>query len=158
MTLLRRFFLFMILCVILTSCDKEEPSYMLDFNAISQTEYNSSDVFEDDQVEINDTWRALRIDIGGVVGTTPLFPDFEFLLIKPNGIFGIVRNDSLITTGEIVNVENQDDLFQIRFEPEVNPEELGIQMLMFNQITVRIDDGTMRLIHSTSATVLTKEF
>ncbi len=163
MHLLKACTLLVFTTLLIFSCNKDDDesveTYQIAFDAISETEYNASDIFEGDQVEIYDTWKALSIDQGGIVGTTSLPADFDFLLVKPNGVFGIVRNDSLITTGEIVNIENTDNVFRIKFESEVESERLDVQILGINQITVQIDeDGTMRLMYSTSATVLTNKY
>lgn len=66
------------------------------FNKLDPKLYFRDDPFSD-HAQIYGSWKFVE-SYGGFMGTGyPL--DFDALLLKPNGLFGIQRNDSLITYG-----------------------------------------------------------
>ena len=88
---------FIILLLLLSSCSKEDrvTSY-LDSFAIDK--YFDKEVFSESYLGFYGLWKALGA-WGGWGGYSE--PDFIFLEIKPFGIYGFIRNDSLIEYGKI---------------------------------------------------------
>jgi hypothetical protein len=68
-------------------------------DAIPETKYYSSDIIPEQQSNIYGVWKVVRTS-GGFVGSG-YTKDFDYLILKRNGIFGIVRNDSLLTSGKL---------------------------------------------------------
>ena len=85
----------------LSSCDKDDDtkSLMSLLDGIESDRYTSQDSLGDAYPKLYGEWKFDRSSggfHGGGYGT-----DFNYLLLKPNAIFGIVRNDSLKTWGFI---------------------------------------------------------
>lgn len=91
-----------------TNCQKDDiwKDYSTLLDSISSQKYYPSEILNGNYVAVNGTWKVIGTS-GGFAGSG-YTPDFNYLIIKPNGIFGIIRNDSLITMGKIV-VKNQTD-------------------------------------------------
>jgi len=68
-------------------------------DAIPETKYYSSDIIPEQQSNIYGVWKVVRTS-GGFAGSG-YTKDFDYLILKKNGIFGIVRNDSLLTSGKL---------------------------------------------------------
>jgi hypothetical protein len=84
--------------VFAASCKTENISLKL-LDEISQTKYYSSDIILEKFQPIYGVWKVTGTS-GGFAGTG--YPkDFDYLILKRNGIFGIVRNDSLINFGKL---------------------------------------------------------
>ena len=65
----------------------------------SRRNKSRTDPFAGKYSGINGIWEVVGTAGGIHGGGYP--PDFELLLVKPNAIFGIVRNDSLLASGKI---------------------------------------------------------
>ena len=76
----------------------ETPDYQLEFDAIPSQQYYETDTLES-ILEMYGKWQLVETS-GGISGEGYAH-DFDFLLMKPNRIFGIARNDSLIETGNV---------------------------------------------------------
>jgi len=101
-----------ILCLglLYSSCKKDQP---LSEELLEQIDFISSDTYHETDIteafgygsDLNGVWEA-RFTSGGFAGSGyPL--NLDFLLIKPNGIFGIVHDDVLEVYGKI-EAENCD--------------------------------------------------
>ena len=88
----------LILSLLLTGC-KTEELYLKKLDIIPANKYYSTDILPDSAKNIYGTWKVTSIS-GGFIGTG-YKKDFDYLLLKPNAIFGIVRNDSLIGYGSL---------------------------------------------------------
>ena len=89
-------------CLVFAACDKDNepnPDYLELIADIPSDTYSQADVFQNVAPEIYGAWEVIGSS-GGLAGTG-YEQDFDVLLIKPNDIFGVVRNDSLLTTGQI---------------------------------------------------------
>ena len=89
---------YVILFLSLTGC-KTEELYLKKLDVIPADKYYSTDILPDSAKIIYGTWKALQTS-GGIAGTS-YKPDFDYLLLKPNAVFGIVRKDSLIAYGKL---------------------------------------------------------
>lgn len=68
-------------------------------DSVPETKYFNTDPFAGKHSGINGIWEVVGTAGGIHGGGYP--PDFDLLLVKPNAIFGIVRNDSLLASGKI---------------------------------------------------------
>jgi len=96
-------------------------------DAIPETKYYSSDIIPEQQSNIYGVWKVVRTS-GGFVGSG-YTKDFDYLILKRNGIFGIVRNDSLLTSGKLTLLP---DL-------TMSPVNKGIHCKFESEKTVRIE-------------------
>jgi len=102
-----RYLIFSILSItiLFTGCTKDTTNpnsvgdYRAQFDAIPIDRYYDNDILSENNLEISGTWK-FESSSGGFHGGG-YTPDFDLLLLKPNAIFGIVRNDSLLATGKI---------------------------------------------------------
>lgn len=87
------------------SCKKESnKSDYSSFDDIPFDKYYSTEILNSSHTSKYGSWIVYSTS-GGFSGQG-YTSDFDKLLLKPNGIFGIIRNDSLITYGKIV-IKNQ---------------------------------------------------
>ena len=101
------------------SC-KTEMISLKPLDEILTTTYYSADIVPDDCQDIYGVWKVTGTS-GGFTGMG-YKKDFDFLLLKKNGIFGILRNDTLIGYGKLsllpeTSMNLQKDLF-CRFDFE----------------------------------------
>ncbi|MBK9335109.1 MAG: hypothetical protein IPM98_00420 [Lewinellaceae bacterium] len=130
-TTLRFTALLALFLVALGSCKKNEQTEIgpaLDeFNAIPTNQYHASDVLQGQPFDIYGHWRVVGTSggiHGGGYGT-----DFDYLLIKPNAMFGIVRNGELVTTGKIEVVNDPQFDMLVHFISDKPYEEVNIQLV-----------------------------
>ena len=115
----RKAFLLFALALAIFSCCKEDPAlaYLKMLDHIPANTYNEQDVIANSGFpQMNGVWEVIGSS-GGFTGAG-YGADFDYLLIKPNAIFGIVRNDSLITTGQIEVLDDPNVDLVVRFVPE----------------------------------------
>lgn len=90
--------IFLLITLFFVGC-KTEAIALKALDAIPETKYYSSDIIPEQQSNIYGVWKVVRTS-GGFVGSG-YAKDFDYLILKKNGIFGIVRNDSLLTSGKL---------------------------------------------------------
>jgi len=90
-------------CIILGSCATQEIS-LKKLDVIPATKYYSDDIFFDSNQSIYGVWKLISTS-GGFSGSG-FEKDFDYLLLKPNAIFGVVRNDSLLGYGKLTLLPN----------------------------------------------------
>jgi hypothetical protein len=83
---------------LLNSC-KTEDLILKKLDGIQSTKYYQTDVIPPAYQSIYGIWRFSKTSGGFINGV--IKPDFDYLLLKPNAIFGIIRNDSLIAYGKL---------------------------------------------------------
>ena len=88
--------LFITLCFV--GCKTEEIALKA-LDAIPETKYYPTDIIPEQLSGIYGVWKVVRTS-GGFTGSG-YTKDFDYLILKKNGIFGIVRNDSLLTSGKL---------------------------------------------------------
>lgn len=100
------------------SCSKKKKDEITTpktaFEAIPVNQYYSSDPIPDSLKSIYGKWKFLDY-FGSIAGTSEK-GDFDFLLLKNNGIYGITRNDSLISNGKL-DIRNSNGVVAIDFIP-----------------------------------------
>ena len=119
--------LFEILLVILLmiSCKTEEIS-LKTLDGIQETKYYSTDIIPEQHNTLYGGWKVAGTS-GGIAGVG-YKKDFDYLIFKKNGIFGIVRNDSLLAYGKLTllpvldNVIHNAVFCRFDFENPVNIE------------------------------------
>ena len=88
-------------------CDKNlNVNYESLLDSTSANKYYSSEIINPNYMGLYGTWKVTGTS-GGFAGQG-YTPTYSHLVIKPYGIYGIVRNDSLIYTGKI-SIKNQTD-------------------------------------------------
>jgi hypothetical protein len=135
---------FVILLLILTFCTKEDQvtSFLESFPA---DKYFNEEVFSNDYLGFYGMWKDLG-SWGGWSGYSK--PRFDFMEIKPFGIYGIIRNDSLLEYGKIypnISIVNQFSAIAIKLDPEYTSKNINIGTNMYIEIikkdTLGISDG-----------------
>lgn len=146
-TTLRSIVLLTLLLAALWSCKKTEQNEIgpaLDeFNALPANKYHSTDILQGKPFDLYGNWRVIGSSggiHGGGYGT-----DFDYLLIKPNAMFGIVRNGELVTTGKIEVVNNPDFDLLIRLVSDKPAGEVNAQIISDNLTFVGMRSDTMSL-------------
>jgi hypothetical protein len=81
-----------------TGC-KTEDSSLNTLDGIQPTLFYTTDIIPNQYTGIYGTWEVTSTS-GGLNGTG-FKKDFDYLILKRNAIFGIIRNDSLITYGKL---------------------------------------------------------
>lgn len=132
--------LWVFLIVSIASCVKDhiKTDYTALLNNIPEQKYYTSDTLTQEQQFIYGTWKIIGTS-GGFAGSG-FTPGFEYLVTKPNGIYGLVANDSLLLYGKILLVKYPNapaQSFSIRFIPDPNTSS--------NQIGNFVPEGTLTL-------------
>jgi hypothetical protein len=121
-------------------CDKNlTVNYESLLDSISASKYYSSEIINPKYLGLYGTWKVSGTS-GGFAGQG-YTPNFSHLVIKPYGIFGIVRNDSIISNGKIV-IKNQKDT-------ELYVEFISVSSngnTFFNEKYIQLHNDTLDLI------------
>jgi len=135
----------MLLVVVVINCKKENMAtdYSKLMDSISAQKYYSSEILDQNHVTINGIWKVIGTS-GGFSGHG-YTPNFNYLIIKPNGIFGVVRNDSLVSSGKII-IKNQTDkeLYVDLFAD--SDLENGVQIVVDSDKYLQLHNDTLELI------------
>ncbi len=86
-----------IIILLLTSCTKEEVKSKY-LNSFSRNKYFDHEVLTGDSQNLYGIWKAYSV-FGGWSGYSK--PDFDYMEIKPYGIYGLIRNDTVFEYGKI---------------------------------------------------------
>ena len=108
----------LVLLLILSSCSKEDEGVTSYLESFPTEKYFDEDVFSSSYQDFYGLWKALG-SWGGWNGYYE--PDFDFLEIKPFGIYGFVRNDTLFEYGKITpNTDIMDNYIglPVKLDPE----------------------------------------
>ena len=110
----------LVLIIGLLGCEKESDKvvYFLD-DLVINTYYNS-EIFNDSYIDFYDKWTLFGVSGGLHGGGHDL--TFDFLEIKRYGIYGFIRNDSILEFGRIKIDEQTSETLLITFEPDDNSE------------------------------------
>lgn len=123
--------------------DQIEPASQAQFSSIPENQYYEKDIFLGNATMLYGKWK--------VIGTSGGFhgggyqPDFDYLLIKPNAIFGIVRDEELITYGKIKVLTDPDYELLIQFQSEVPANEINVEIIADSQKFVQFKGDTLHL-------------
>ena len=151
--------LFTVFSIVLffSSCKKDNPTpviandYLAQFEAIPTDKYYDTDIISEAGLEISGSWK-FESSSGGFHGGG-YTPDFDLLLLKPNAIFGIVRNDSLLVTGKIeispgsvqrtaftFKSDSTDMSTNLLFDPYKFPSVLNDTLTLWSECCDRFDE------------------
>ncbi len=99
---------------------KTEELTLKALDTIPATKYYPSDIIPEQPSDIYGVWKVVGTS-GGFAGRG-YTKDFDYLILKKNGIFGIARNDSLLTSGKLTLLPGLDMYIQngiyCKFESE----------------------------------------
>jgi hypothetical protein len=132
-----------ILLLILTFCTKEDQvtTYLESFPT---DKYFNEEIFSNDYLGFYGMWKDLG-SWGGWSGYSK--PRFDFLEIKPFGIYAIVRNDTILEYGKIypnIGLANHFAAIAIKLDPEYIKASRNIGANMYIELkkdTLAINDG-----------------
>lgn len=107
--------------VSITSCKKitDKASLKLKIDTIKGDTYYKSEIFNHKYQSLYGNWSLINVS-GGFAGGGHE-KNFDFLEIKPFGIYGFVRNDSLVEYGKVVITEQTDSSLLINLVSDSNP-------------------------------------
>jgi len=123
------------------SCNNKHPEPVSDWDAISPKTYYESDHFED--IPIYGKWKVISTS-GGKTGTG-YEQDFDYLVMKPNGIFGLLKNDVLMLSGKMA-LETGDPTRPLPFISFSSEKEMNIELLSDSLKFVEFVSDTLNLI------------
>jgi hypothetical protein len=110
-------YLFVFSILLISSCSKDEDKTTY-LNSLSSDKYFEEEVLTSGSDELYGLWKASSIY--GWSGYSE--PDFDYLEIKPFGIYGLIRNDSLFEYGKIsqhtFSTYQYPEGYQIKLEPD----------------------------------------
>ncbi len=112
-------------------------------DTISAQKYYPNEVLSEKYLKLYGIWKVTGTS-GGFTGMG-YKADFDYLLMKPCGIFGIIRNDSLVATGKILIIDQSDKNLRIDFVSEKDHGKLRIEMLQDSEKNVEIDGDSLSL-------------
>lgn len=127
----------LLFCV--TACKKGKNDTYQSFDEIPTDTYYASDVFTAAHANVNGHWVVYNTS-GGFSGAG--YPaDFQKLLIKPNGIFGILNNNSLVAYGKIVVQSQTAQALLVEFVPQTPVNNIQLLADREKYVTVRNQDS-----------------
>jgi hypothetical protein len=108
----------LILTSLFTACNEEPIEIPKVLDEVPTTTYFDAEIFAEQDLKIYGTWKLF--DISGGIHGSGYEPNFDYLVIKRIGIYGFVRNDSLLEFGKIVPAQwNTFDLrLKVYFEKD----------------------------------------
>ncbi|MBN1819718.1 MAG: hypothetical protein JW833_03335 [Prolixibacteraceae bacterium] len=95
-------FIIFILAGLFTACNEETIEIPQEFNALYPNKYFDSEIFSGHDSIIYGRWKIF--DISGGFHGSGYEINFDYLVIKKIGIYGYIRNDSLLEYGKMVAV------------------------------------------------------
>ena len=103
----------------LFSCSKEPSSTSL-LDTIPIFKYYNNEIFSADNMKLYGKWQFSYIyaDAGIIAGPGKIDPNYDFLEIKRYGIYGKIKNNSVIESGKIVITKQGSNQLLLSFEPE----------------------------------------
>lgn len=118
-----------ILATIFFACKKDNTGGQLIklLDTVPARQYYYDDIFKNISPEIYGTWKVIGTSGGFAGNGYP--PDFDYLLVKPNAVFGIVRNNSLLTTGKLEIVERPPYDLLVHFVSDTPPNEVNVEII-----------------------------
>ena len=100
------------------SCEKESDLFDYKIDGFDESKYYDSEIFNESNLGMYNNWAL--IDVSGGIHGGGHEPNFDYLRIKKYGIYGFIRNDSLLEFGRIFIHEQTSETLLITFEPDEN--------------------------------------
>jgi hypothetical protein len=133
-------------CLTSTSCNKEKTSN--DFSQIMSNippqKYFSTEVLNEKYQDMYGIWKVIGTS-GGFAGMG-YDEDFEYLVLKPNGIFGILRNDSLISYGKLSVTSQTETTLVVEFIPDTEPGLVLVEITADREKYIEMEKNELDLI------------
>ena len=104
------------------SCEQDNSKRASALSDMDKTSYYASEIFVERHQSIYGKWKLYAVS-GGFTGNGHDL-NFDFLEVKPYGIYGFIRNDSLLEYGKIIP-KNQDlkiNMLDVEFIKDEYPE------------------------------------
>ena len=105
-----------ILSVVFFSCEKEPDKIELRIDEIPADKYYESEIFDGIYLELYGKWKLYGVSGGFHGGGHEI--NFDFLEVQQFGIYGFIRNDSILEFGKIKIHEQTNEELLITFEPD----------------------------------------
>ena len=104
------------------SCEEEFPELPSVLENLEPTAYFDAEVFSDHDLKIYGTWKIFEIS-GGLHGNGYAI-DFDYLIMKKFGIYGFLREDSLLEFGKVSPASElfMDPRLFVNFEKDENSD------------------------------------
>jgi hypothetical protein len=112
---------YLIILFLLFSCKKESvKTSALQIDTISNTKYYQTEIFSTSNLKLYGQWHFLYIfdDAGIIQGPGKINPTYDYLVIKKYGIYGLIKDNKLIQTGEIEIIKQDNSQFEIKLKPD----------------------------------------
>lgn len=100
----------------LSGCEKTDDKIKFYLEDIPFDKYYISEIVYDQFMDIYGNWRLDSIT-GGFSGTGYV-PNFDFLELKETGIYGFIRDDTILEFGKIQITEQTTERLKITFIPD----------------------------------------
>jgi hypothetical protein len=97
-------------------------SPLSEFEQISIDKYYSTDLLSPNNSEVYGIWKILEVELISITGHIKVIPNCEFLLLKPNTIFGVITDDELVETGKLKVISSDEQNLVFEFQSEVKGE------------------------------------
>ncbi|KPK87795.1 MAG: hypothetical protein AMS27_01305 [Bacteroides sp. SM23_62_1] len=111
-----------IVCHLLSGCEKGDDKIKFFLDDFTIDKYYTDEILDDQYLDFYGKWELNSIS-GGFFGIG-YQPNFNFLEIKEFGIYGFIRNDTLLEYGKI-EIDEQNNIFlKIRFLPDNTVENI----------------------------------
>ena len=104
----------------LISCEKDPVQIDFVLEGFETETYYESEIFDETYCSLYGKWRLYEVS-GGIHGGGHT-PNFDYLEIKKFGIYGFIRNDSILEYGRIIVDEQTKETLLIHFEPDANSD------------------------------------
>ena len=104
----------------LLGCEKQTDKVDNFLDGLKENKYYDSEIFNEPYLDIYGKWKLYGVSGGLHGGGHEL--TFDFLEIKRYGIYGFIRNDSIIEFGKIKIDEQTTETLLITFEYDENSE------------------------------------
>jgi hypothetical protein len=114
-----KIFLFIGLVWLAVAGCKNTENEELYLDSFDTKKYYTQEVFPDSLLPLYGKWKLYKVS-GGFCGCGH-DPEYDYLELKSFGIYGIIRNDTLLEFGKLapgIFDQISDDYFQVKFEPE----------------------------------------
>ena len=135
----------LVLCFSIIRCQKESSTSPNDnvLNELPIDKYYRSEIFNVKNMSLYGSWQPISSS-GGLTGTGYKL-DFDYMIIKPYGIFGLVRHDSLVAYGGINIISQTDTQLTVDFVSDVDPEKAGINLVQETEKNIVLHNDTLDL-------------
>jgi hypothetical protein len=143
-------YLLILLVLIISACNKNEvatknnePKNSSTFESISNKNYYPAEIFNEKYFNLYGTWKVIGTS-GGFHGQGYKI-DFDYLVLKPYGIFGVMLNDKFVNYGRLSIKIQKDKEFLATFIPEIPADSSKINILTDPEKYFSISNDTLFL-------------